>query len=74
MRIQAAVDAREELGEDMVILARTDARATDGIEEAITRCEEFKRIGADITFLEAPRSIEEMQEYCRRIKGKLFHL
>ena len=43
-RIQAAVDARNE-GADIVILARTDARATHGLDEAIERCKMFRQIG-----------------------------
>ena len=68
MRIQAAVDARNE-GADILIMARTDARATDSLEEAITRCQLFHDIGADINFLEAPESIEEMQQYCSQVDG-----
>ena len=68
MRIQAAVDARNE-GADILIMARTDARATDSLEEAITRCQLFHDIGADINFLEAPESIEEMQQYCSQADG-----
>ncbi len=68
MRIQAAVDARD-AGADIVILARTDARATDGLEEAITRCQLFREIGADISFLEAPESVEEMRRYCAEVQG-----
>lgn len=67
-RIQAAVDAREE-GADILIMARTDANATDGLEEAIERCREFRRIGVDITFLEAPRDIDEMKRYCDEVDG-----
>lgn len=68
-RIRAAVDARREGNFDIVIMARTDARATHSLDEAIERCQEFVRLGADITFLEAPRSVEEMREYCRRVPG-----
>ncbi|MCF6249653.1 MAG: isocitrate lyase/PEP mutase family protein [Methylococcaceae bacterium] len=68
MRIQAAVDARNE-GADILIMARTDARATDSLEEAITRAQMFHEIGADINFLEAPESIEEMQQYCSQVDG-----
>ena len=68
MRIQAAVDARNE-GADILIMARTDARATDSLEEAITRCQLFHEMGADINFLEAPESIEEMQQYCSQVDG-----
>lgn len=69
MRVKAAVDARREGNFDMVIMARTDARATHSLQEAIERCQEFVRLGADITFLEAPRSIEEMREYCAKVPG-----
>jgi 2-methylisocitrate lyase-like PEP mutase family enzyme len=68
-RIRAAVDARREGNFDIVILARTDARATDSLEEAIARCQEFVRLGADITFLEAPRSVEEMKAFCEQVPG-----
>ncbi|OQR91030.1 carboxyvinyl-carboxyphosphonate phosphorylmutase [Achlya hypogyna] len=69
MRIRAAVDARREAGRDIVIVARTDARATDSLEEAIARCEEFHRLGADVTFLEAPQSVEELREVAQRVPG-----
>uniref|UniRef100_K3XBG6 Carboxyvinyl-carboxyphosphonate phosphorylmutase n=1 Tax=Globisporangium ultimum (strain ATCC 200006 / CBS 805.95 / DAOM BR144) TaxID=431595 RepID=K3XBG6_GLOUD len=68
-RIQAAVDARREGNFDIVIMARTDARATHSLEEAIFRCQEFVRLGADITFLEAPRSVDEMKQYCAQVPG-----
>ncbi len=68
MRIQAAVDARNE-GADILIMARTDARATDGLEEAIYRAQMFHEIGADINFLEAPESMSEMQQYCSQVQG-----
>lgn len=67
-RIQAAVDARNE-GQDILIMARTDARAIHGLDEAIERANEFVRIGADITFLEAPESIDEMKAYCDGVPG-----
>lgn len=68
MRLRAAVDARDE-GADILIMARTDARATDGLEEGITRTRAFAELGADITFLEAPTSEQEMAEYCRSVPG-----
>src|SRR5262245_421972 len=55
MRIRAAVDARD-AGADILIMARTDARACVSLDEAIERCRGFRAIGADITFLEAPTS------------------
>jgi 2-methylisocitrate lyase-like PEP mutase family enzyme len=68
LRIRAAVDARNR-GADILIMARTDARATHGLDEALARCNAFVEQGADITFLEAPRSEEEMQIYCREVPG-----
>jgi 2-methylisocitrate lyase-like PEP mutase family enzyme len=67
-RIQAAVDARRE-GADILILARTDARATRGLQEAIDRCQAFVDVGADITFLEAPLSRSEMESYCESVSA-----
>lgn len=68
IRIQAAVDARNE-GADILIMARTDAREGLGLEEALRRMKEFEKIGADILFLEAPQSREEMQRFCDEIAG-----
>jgi 2-methylisocitrate lyase-like PEP mutase family enzyme len=62
-RLEAAVDAREE-GADILIMARTDARATAGMDEAIRRIRRFREIGADILFLEAPESVAEMKAFC----------
>lgn len=67
-RVRAACDARDE-GLDICIMARTDARATDGLDEAIARCQAFVEVGADLTFLEAPLTTEEMQRYCREVSG-----
>ena len=68
LRLRAAVDARD-AGTDILIMARTDARATDSLDEAIDRCRAFAEIGADITFLEAPLSEEEMRRYCSEVPG-----
>ena len=74
-RVKAAVDARdaiEELygpGTGPLILARTDALRTDGLEAAIYRCQSFVDAGADMTFLEAPESIEDMKAYCDQVPG-----
>ncbi|HEU4689458.1 MAG TPA: isocitrate lyase/PEP mutase family protein [Vicinamibacterales bacterium] len=67
-RVRAAVDARE-AGDDILIMARTDARAIHGLDEAIARCQAFRALGADITFLEAPVSEEEMRRYCVEVDG-----
>ncbi|MEY4684804.1 MAG: hypothetical protein RLZ25_1263 [Pseudomonadota bacterium] len=66
MRLKAAVRARD-AGADILILARTDARATLGLEEALWRMEAFESLGADILFLEAPSSIDEMEAFNRRV-------
>ena len=68
MRIQAAVDARA-AGGDILIMARTDARACVSLDEAILRCRLFREIGADITFLEAPLDEGEMRCYCAEVDG-----
>ncbi len=67
-RIKAAVDAREE-GSDILILARTDARANHGLGEAIDRARAFSDLGADILFVEAPRSVKEMEKICKQANG-----
>ena len=67
-RIRAAADARAE-GHDILILARTDARHEHGLDEAIARAQEFRRLGADILFVEAPRDVGEMARICTEIDG-----
>jgi len=64
MRIRAAIDAAHEGDNDILILARTDARAVHGFDDAMERCRIFAEEGADILFLEAPESIEEMRAFC----------
>ena len=66
-RIRAAVDARED--DDILILARTDARHTLGLAEAIDRAARFAELGADILFVEAPKTIEEMRAVCTDLPG-----
>ena len=68
MRIRAAVDARD-AGADILIMARTDARACVSLDEAIERCCGFRSLGADITFLEAPVNEDEMRRYCSSVEG-----
>jgi len=67
-RIRAACDARDE-GADILIMARTDARTTHGLEEALWRIRAFADLGADILFLEAPRDEAEMAAFCRCAPG-----
>jgi len=71
-RIRAAVDAREALrgkGGDILILARTDARHEHGLSEAIDRAARFAELGADILFVEAPKTEAEMREICANLPG-----
>jgi 2-methylisocitrate lyase-like PEP mutase family enzyme len=65
-RVEAAVDAREE-GADILIMARTDARATAGLDEAIERAKAFAGLGVDLVFVEAPRSEAEMERVCTAV-------
>ena len=71
-RLNAALDAREQLranGSDIIIIARTDARATKGLTEAIERANLFNQMGADIIFVEAPCSEKEMEAICTNVNG-----
>ena len=65
-RLRAALDARE-AGAEILVLARTDARKVHGLEEAIARGRAFAEMGADIVFVEAPRSQDEMRRICDAI-------
>src|SRR5207253_8487417 len=58
-KIRAAVDARQD--PDFVIIARTDANAVYGLEDALRRGRAYRDAGADVIFIEAPRSIEELR-------------
>ncbi|MCA2003956.1 MAG: isocitrate lyase/PEP mutase family protein, partial [Candidatus Nitrosotenuis sp.] len=68
-KLQAALDARR--GKDFVIVARTDARATRGLDEAIERGRYYRKIGADIVFVEAPKTIDEMRQIGKAINAPL---
>ena len=58
-KLQAALDARS--NKDFIIVARTDARAIEGLDNAIERGLYYKKIGADAIFIEAPKTIKEMK-------------
>jgi len=66
-RIKAAVDARQD--PNLLIVARTDARATQGFAAAIERAQAFIEDGADITFVEAPESVDEIRDIPARLKN-----
>ncbi|MBI4400275.1 MAG: oxaloacetate decarboxylase [Nitrospirae bacterium] len=68
-KIRAAVDARR--GRDFFIVARTDARQVNGLEDAILRCLQYKEAGADALFVEAPKSKEELATIARGLPPPL---
>jgi len=68
-KIHAACDARQ--NPETVIIARTDAIATSGFDDAIARGRAFAEAGVDIVFVEAPRSVEELQRIPKDIDAPL---
>ncbi|MBI3091746.1 MAG: oxaloacetate decarboxylase [Candidatus Tectomicrobia bacterium] len=69
-KIKAAVQARGE--RDLVLIGRTDAREPLGIEEALRRGKAFAEAGADVVFIEAPQSVDELRLISREIKAPTF--
>jgi 2-methylisocitrate lyase-like PEP mutase family enzyme len=65
-KIKAAVDAR--VDQDLQIVARTDARAIEGIGAAIERAQAYVEAGADVTFVEAPLDVDEMRRIASEIR------
>ncbi|KAG2474189.1 MAG: putative Carboxyvinyl-carboxyphosphonate phosphorylmutase [Nitrosopumilales archaeon] len=68
-KLGAAIDARS--SKNFIIVARTDARATEGLDAAIERGLHNKKLGADAIFVEAPKSIQEMKKIGKAIKAPL---
>ena len=68
-KLGAAIDARE--NKDFIVVARTDARATEGLDKAIERGLQNKKTGADAIFIEAPRTLNEMKKIGKEIKAPL---
>jgi len=68
-KIRAAAENRTD--PDFVIIARTDARAVNGIDDAIERGLRYREAGADVIFVEAPTSREEIERVAREIKAPL---
>ena len=64
-KVKAAVDARHD--PDFLVVARTDARAVEGFEAAIERAERYIEAGADVTFVEAPESLDEISRIPERL-------
>jgi methylisocitrate lyase len=68
-KIRAACDARGE--RDLFVVARTDARQPLGLDAAIERCHAYREAGADALFVEAPRSIEELEQIAAELPPPL---
>jgi methylisocitrate lyase len=68
-KVKAAVDARQD--PDFVFVVRTDAIAVNGLDDALDRALAYQEAGADVVFVEAPRTLEEMRTVCRTIKAPL---
>src|SRR5436305_3535116 len=66
-KIKAAADTRRDPG--LVIIARSDARAIEGLDAAIDRVNAYLEAGADVGFVEAPQSVEELRIVGRRVAG-----
>lgn len=66
-KIKAALDARRDA--DLMVVARTDARAIEGLEAAVERAQLYRAAGADMIFVEAPLSIDEMAYICSAIEA-----
>lgn len=64
-KVKAAVDARQ--SGDCLIVARTDARAVHGLDEAIERATAYAEAGADVTFIEAPASVDELVRIAKEV-------
>ena len=66
-KIAAAVDARRD--PDFVIIARTDARAVEGLDAALARAHAYAAAGADVLFVEAPESADEIRRVATEVPG-----
>lgn len=66
-KVHAAVDSRND--DDVVIVARTDARATEGLDSACERAAAYLDAGADLIFVEAPESADEMRHITAQVPG-----
>jgi 2-methylisocitrate lyase-like PEP mutase family enzyme len=66
-KIKAAVDTRQD--SDLVIIARSDARAVEGLQASIDRVNAYIEAGADVGFVEAPQTVEELRIVGRQVRG-----
>lgn len=69
-RLHVAVEARSD--GDLLIIARSDARRTEGLGSAIARLNQYAENGADILFLEAPQNLAEIEEAASRLNKPMF--
>ena len=68
-KLYAALDARTD--PDLVVIARTDARAPLGVDEAIDRANRYAAAGADVIFVEAPQSVDEIEQIAEEVAAPL---
>ena len=68
-KIRAAVEYKTD--PDLVVIARTDARAVTGLDDAIARANLYREAGADVIFFEAPQSVDEIRRVAREVKAPL---
>ena len=66
-KVRVAVDSRSD--PNFLVVARTDARTTHGLDEALRRAEAYLNAGADVLFVESPESVEEMRKIGETFKG-----
>ena len=66
-KIKAAVDTRRD--PDLLVIARSDARAVEGLDAAIDRINAYLEAGADVGFVEAPQNIDELRTVARAVRG-----
>lgn len=67
--LAAALDARPD--DDLLVIARTDARASHGLDIAIERANRYAAAGADVIFVEAPQGVEEIERIAREVEAPL---
>lgn len=68
-KIKAALDARHDA--DTLLIARTDALGVNGFDDAMDRAEQYLEAGADALFIEAPKTVEQMQQIATRFAGRI---
>jgi len=68
-KIKAALDARS--SDNLVVIARTDAIAVEGFDAALDRAERYAETGADMLFVEAPRTVEQLEAIANRFNNRI---